>query len=161
MSSLYRVPENFTWRIEAITPTAPGLRFRRWDGFRGDDPANASGWARRFRVSYEHLIEELGMTDGSIREAEHLFSLEVAYPLAAYRSHLARVQAMLRDADDLITCLRHDIRYVGYDDDNPSADIGLAGRWLDGQEIVVLSDDDDKAVHGLRQEWRVQVREPE
>jgi len=163
---LHRVLDNFYWRIGAISPTYSGEgrpvgRFRAWDVEDGRDPAKGTGWTRRFWVEWLGSDEDIGATTNEIREAWHTYRVHVIYP-RRQGSHRRTMAMIAQDRHDLCRHLRGAIatdHRLGYDDDNPTTNIGLAKRVRTGDELRLLAGNDK--IYELVLEWTCFVLETE
>ncbi len=154
-TKLHRVYQNFGYQVSLISPTAsdgnPRDRFFEIDPER-DTVDDSPGLTRGFSVLWRGSDQD-NLTDFYDRWAEHDFQLEVYYSTKLKHGTLHRL--ILQDRHDICERLRSDAYFVGYDADNPSADIGLGKRIRMSDEI----DTDSAVVWILRQQWRCHVQE--
>ncbi len=155
--SASQVYDNFIWRLESITPTnqIPRKNFSFLDNAELD-PAVSTGVIRAFELYWEGSDPDHEPTDMFDRWAFHNFRLEVSYPRQGFRlNDLTKIAT--DDRDDIVTALRDDRLWTGYNASNTSTDIGLMGR-VRGEDGLDPADND---VWILRQQWRCQIQEIE
>ena len=159
---LHHVLSNFYWRIEAIDPTYEGRavgRFRQWDPNIGLDPAKGSGWTRRFWVEWNGS----GIDNDAaavLRESDHTFTVHVLYQ--QQQPHREVMEMIALDRHDLVKTLRGQIptdHRKGYDDDNPTTNIGLMSRRRSGDDLRPF--DPNPRIWEYRIEFTCTVREDE
>lgn len=134
-TQLHRILENFEWRLETLTPTTGKTKFKVVDPI-NDDIGDHSGSFRRFYVEWESSQEDLTMTDGYSRRAEHSIRLTVFYPASKARSHKDLRSIILQDRHDIIKRLRDTQYYNGFNADNSSTDLGLEYRQRLDDELT-------------------------
>lgn len=153
-TTLHRVRQNFVWRLKAVTPTCDisGERFEQLDASKLDK-TDSQGLERSFQVNLLEGGPDLEATSAAYRSSVYTFLVQVVYWPG--RGPDACHEIMLQDQWDMVKALRDDRLYVGYEDANPSTDICIVSRELEGQRV----DYSDPEVWILQQTWQVQVTE--
>jgi len=159
------VLDNFYWRIEAITPTYTDAlvvaRFCECEPPGIETPGEGSGWARRFWVDRVESGDNGTDTDATARDAEHLYIVNVYYPVPALGGHRRASRVIDFDRHDMEKTLRGRIpaydHRLGYDDNNSTTNIGLTlrKRRRDG------TNKGNPAIWVYSAEWLCSIREDE
>jgi hypothetical protein len=154
-TNLHRILQNFQWRIATTTPTAGGRPFRLVDPL-ADEIENTTGSLRKFYVAWSGSEEDLDLTDGYDRQAEHAISTVFHYPDATFENYGNLRDLVLQDRHDLIKTLRNNDNRLGYDADNTTDAIGLWHRVRADDEL-----DTGDAVWILTINWTCTISEVE
>jgi len=163
-TNLHNVLRNFVWRMETITPqdTATETKlFSFIDPYR--DNMAVMGAARLFTVNYleGEPDDEIHATN-DMRRGDHVVEVVVWYPLGVDGFEWLDAQAMvLADRHVIIKQLRDDSKWIGYDADNTSTDVGLHNRWPAGEELTVEDVGTDNSALVLHSKWDINVLEVE
>jgi len=155
-TNLHNVFRNFAWRIGQIQPTS-AIEEKRF--FEIDpnyvDGHEAHGLQRGFYVQWMGSDGDDDVQDGFTRVANHVVLVTVIYDAALTWPNLHELIA--KDRHDLIMKLRAQDNCVGYDDNNPTAEIGLYRRYRVSDTLEA----DSKEIWTFSQRWRCTVAENE
>tara|TARA_Y100000310_G_scaffold295741_1_gene327373 strand:- start:134 stop:601 length:468 start_codon:yes stop_codon:yes gene_type:complete len=152
--SLGQIYQNIIWRVEAITPsfTISPSKFRH-----NDQPLHMTDEQalkeRMFSVEWDRGDPVTDFSDLNDRWSPQFFIFEISYD--ASRDLDKYHELMFSDRDQIHSAMRNPDNFMGYNDDNSTADIGIKGRWLDSEE----QDSDRETMRIMRQIYRLTVSE--
>lgn len=126
-----RVRKNFIWRLENLSMTAsdPAIKDNLFNIHLDEDPLAADGYTRSFIVEWDGRVAESDLTNLTNSVSDHAFSVEVYYRPNDFSRDIA-MSMILDDQRDIVKELNDPSKWVGYDADNTSDDIGLKHRMI-------------------------------
>lgn len=139
--SIDNVLDNFCWRVESVSPTNQIVRnkFLRFDPNQ-NEPTQSSAWYRRFWVEWNGSDPDKDSSSPIQRLAWHDIQVHIVYPILLDVLDLQKL--ILADRHDLIKTLRAPANRVGYNDTNPTDNVGLYARIRNGDELLKNQYDD-------------------
>lgn len=151
--------ENFIWRIESKTPTDTSVLtegFLYSSGYKVPEETRPRSFSVLWNSSGEDAMAggDPIVEDLSGRIADHQYTVEVYYRAEFGDRDLQKV--ILLDRHDIAKQLRDPALFVGYDDDNSSASLGVCDRKRVSDEI-----ERGEVVWTYRSVWALIISEDE
>lgn len=130
-SEVKNIIKNFEYRLAAISPNGSlaGVKSKFFYIGEDEDPRESPGYTRSFDVDWNGIGGFAGIENQSSTVADHMFSVEVYYHPAQFGKRKTQF-LIASDQRDIVKCMHDASKWVGYDSNNPSADIGLKHRFV-------------------------------